>query len=331
MHQPVFPSQNLGDDDEDMPPPPRISSFKQPPAKVVPKKPHFVYSSPFDKVAQASVPKVPPIADRNNGSPLVWYSQRSKSWAPYEEVYSEDNLDYISVRTQVVNSRPYEDWSPEAMRRLQDQFNFQLDHLAWLQEQFVRWRTPVYLPLEMLDLRPLEEEVEGAVLRALVGKVLRRSSGSLRRELVEYHATSATPNRKPKTKKQIFTYQQDGQVVVEEEEEQQVQGRSSSSESGNGSKKDDSAPEIDPQQKQTIIMLSTQIFEAVKQLGEQSSNPVLRTLLSHQNAQMILFNVALKRPDILNKFMAITANPHKQVELKTLNEMTTAFSEFSTL
>lgn len=86
--------------------------------------------------------------------PCEWDSKRDIDWSSFERKCS--GIDYVSVRTGTHSGnfdKPYGDWSPFVMRQLQDQFNFRPEHLAWLQEQFVRWRTPTCLPLDMIDLR----------------------------------------------------------------------------------------------------------------------------------------------------------------------------------
>lgn len=84
---------------------------------------------------------------------------------------------YVSVRAPKTPAEPYGDWNPQLMRRLQvdmesclnvmrrmiqlqDKFNFSRQQIEALQSMLTRWRVPLYIPLQAIDLKPLETVIQ---------------------------------------------------------------------------------------------------------------------------------------------------------------------------
>lgn len=286
---------------------------------VQPRKPTFVYS---EKTLAAQKQReleqfLPPFAEKNiDGG---WYSERSFCVDYFFNRVRGLNLEYLSIRCPQARADIYGDWSPFLMRKLQDQFNFELDHLAWLQDQFIRWRMPLYQPLDPADLRPLEEEVESAVLDVLTYRSLKMSIVRRNPDLFEYTLKdNPTVNEK---EVDVYEYEHKSEVptpkktkIIIDKLKKQPQPQSKDE------KEDDGASGA-------MMTICDQILKTANTAG--TTNAVLRLLLRFDDAKMILFQVATKQPKTLQQIIGYVKNPNYEITPETLNEFEEIFKKYS--
>lgn len=332
--------------DSIIPPSQRVSASMN--VAVQPRKPTFVYSEKEENARKLMEleKSLPSWVEKNLDS--GWYSKRAFSIDCYFQRVADLNLDYLSIRCPQARANIYDDWSPYLMRRLQDQFNFELDHLAWLQSQVIRWRMPLYQPLQPADLRPLEEEVENAVLDILRYRTLKPFNVGKNRSVIEYESKIETKNSEKEKEVEIFDYEHSSGEPVPK----RIKLSSNLAPSVTSQKiqrsfspqfKREWMEKIHTQQIQNtnaelvretrtsaeyvMLTICDQILKTAK--NSCTNNSVFSLLLNFENAKNILYNLATKEPQRLHQLVAYVKNPEADISDDCLKEYEKIFDVFS--
>lgn len=334
-----------------VPMPPRI---RQPYTRVpLPQRPNFIYSEEKEKALKnAEIEKLlPPFVEKNLDA--GWYSVRQYSMDYYQRLVPP-MTPYLSIRCPHATQDIYGTWSPYIMRRLQDQFNFTLDHLTWLQKLLLDWRVPLSKPLEDHELRPLADDVELAVLKSLTGHVLQPNNFFERiRNRVVFEYDDQGRERKKRPKFETIVYEEDEQssfgkgdytresspppqkFVRERRPSASSMGSvpstqhvitarsllsptpSDDEEKSNSSKCANSTEKAVAQR--AMLVLIDQVLQTAK--DSKVANPILHLILSFHNARSILFALATKQPAILQQLVMVMKNPNLKVPPETLAQL----------
>uniref|UniRef100_A0A915JNB8 Uncharacterized protein n=1 Tax=Romanomermis culicivorax TaxID=13658 RepID=A0A915JNB8_ROMCU len=174
-----------------------------------------------------------------------------------------------------------------------------------------------------ISRRPLEEDVETAVLEILIGKVLK--PGSKSRKVYDYSTPYISTFAKKRRCDVIeYNHQENGEKI-------EVLSIDDDRKSIDSNSRRTSEKNLTPiPYQQDLLQLSDKILEASRQKTNDTKNPVLNELLDYgEGARYILYNLTLKDKSNLNKLIEIIKNPYRETDAAFFNEMKEKFREYA--